>query len=123
MPDLRPRLQHDGGTSAGFTDVAFFHRESVTAELGTASITLQRATNFPWCGASLEILVEFNGAAGIAVYGNPVSASGQPNIGNAIEGNSVFQNGRSNPSFLVGIDLSTLFAFSPLFQGGVFVIG
>src|SRR5213079_2710575 len=37
-------------------------------------------------------LVEFNGTAGIAIFGNPVSASGQPNIGNAIEGNSVFQN-------------------------------
>jgi hypothetical protein len=56
-------------------------------------------------------LVEFNGTAGVAVFGNPVSASGQPNIGNAIEGNSVFKNGRSNPTFLLGIDLTNQFVF------------
>ncbi len=56
-------------------------------------------------------LVEFNGTGGIAVFGNPVSASGQPNIGNAIEGNSIFLNGRSNPTFLLGIDLTNAFAF------------
>jgi hypothetical protein len=56
-------------------------------------------------------LVEFNGTSGIAVFGNPVSASGQPNIGNAIEGNSIFENGRSNPTFLLGIDLSNTFLF------------
>ncbi|HEX4631795.1 MAG TPA: CSLREA domain-containing protein, partial [Chthoniobacterales bacterium] len=43
-------------------------------------------------------LVEFNGTGGIAVFGNPVSASGQPNVSNAIEGNSIFENGRSNPT-------------------------
>jgi hypothetical protein len=56
-------------------------------------------------------LVEFNGTAGIAVFGNPVSASGQPNIGNAILGNSVFENGRSNPTALIGIDLTNGFTF------------
>jgi hypothetical protein len=56
-------------------------------------------------------LVEFNGTGGIAVFGNPVSASGQPNTGNAIEGNSIFENGRSNPTFLLGIDLSNGFVF------------
>ena len=62
-------------------------------------------------------LVEFNGAAGVAVFGNPVSASGQPNIGNAIEGNSIFENGRnylslsSAPTPLLGIDLSNQFVF------------
>jgi CSLREA domain-containing protein len=50
--------------------------------------------------------VAFNGSAGIAVFGNPVSSSGQPNTGNAIEGNSVYQNGRNNPATLVGIDLT-----------------
>src|SRR5206468_8877458 len=53
-------------------------------------------------------LVEFNGTAGIAVFGNPVSASGQPNIGNAILGNSIFENGRSSSASslipLLGID-------------------
>src|SRR5262249_8520630 len=62
-------------------------------------------------------LVEFNGTGGIAVYGNPVSASGQPNIGNAIEGNSLFENGRSfqtassKPTPLLGIDLTNGFLF------------
>ena len=57
-------------------------------------------------------LIEFNGQAGVAVFGNPVSASGQPNVGNAIEGNSVFENGRnfqgasSKPLPLLGIDLT-----------------
>jgi CSLREA domain-containing protein len=55
--------------------------------------------------------VEFNGTGGIAVFGNPVSASGQPNIGNAILGNSIFENGRSNPGVLLGIDLSNQFKF------------
>ena len=62
-------------------------------------------------------LVEFNGTAGIAVFGNPVSASGQPNIGNTIEGNSIFKNGRdyqiasSAPTPLLGIDLTNNFLF------------
>src|SRR5262249_47288194 len=44
-------------------------------------------------------------------------ASGQPNIGNAIEGNSVFLNGRrfatasSAPTPLLGIDLTNIFLF------------
>jgi streptogramin lyase len=56
-------------------------------------------------------LVEFNGTAGIAVFGNPVSLSGQPNTGNAIEGNLLFENGRSNPTGEIGIDLSNQFVF------------
>jgi hypothetical protein len=62
-------------------------------------------------------LVEFNGTAGIAIFGNPVSASGQPDVGNAIEGNSVFENGRnfrtasSAPLPLLGIDLTNGFVF------------
>ena len=62
-------------------------------------------------------VVEFNGTGGVAVFGNPVSASGQPNIGNAIEGNSIFLNGRnfasasSAPTPLLGIDLTNGFAF------------
>jgi hypothetical protein len=62
-------------------------------------------------------LVEFNGTGGIAVFGNPVSASGQPNVGNAILGNSIFQNGRSfmtaasKPTPLLGIDLANGFLF------------
>jgi hypothetical protein len=55
--------------------------------------------------------IQFNGAAGIAVFGNPVAASGPPNIGNAIEGNSIFENGRSDPAILVGIDLTNGFLF------------
>lgn len=62
-------------------------------------------------------LVEFNGTAGVAVFGNPVSASGQPNVGNQIEGNSIFENGRSYltassaPTPLLGIDLTNGFTF------------
>jgi hypothetical protein len=62
-------------------------------------------------------LVEFNGTGGIAIFGNPVSASGQPNIHNAIEGNSIFENGRSYlsassaPLPLLGIDLTNQFPY------------
>jgi CSLREA domain-containing protein len=61
--------------------------------------------------------VAFNGTGGIAVFGNPVSLSGQPNVGNAIEGNSVFLNGRrftmvsSAPTPLLGIDLTNGFPY------------
>lgn len=62
-------------------------------------------------------VVAFNGTGGIAIFGNPVSASGQPNIGNAILGNSVSLNGRnfegasSAPTALLGIDLTNGFTF------------
>jgi WD40 repeat protein len=60
-------------------------------------------------------LVEFNGTGGIAVFGNPVSGSNQPNVNNAIEGNSVFENGRSSQTGpttpLLGIDLTNAFTF------------
>jgi len=62
-------------------------------------------------------LVAFNGTGGVAIFGNPVSASGQPNVGNAIEGNSIFRNGRSYltassaPTPLLGIDLTNGFLF------------
>lgn len=62
-------------------------------------------------------LVEFNGTGGIVVFGNPVSASAEPNINNPIEGNSIFKNGRnfatasSAPTPLLGIDLSNGFLF------------
>ncbi len=62
-------------------------------------------------------LVAFNGTGGIAIFGNPVSVSNQPNVGNAIRGNSVFLNGRSfltassKPLPLLGIDLTNGFTF------------
>jgi hypothetical protein len=56
-------------------------------------------------------LVEFNGRAGVSVFGNTVSASGQPNVGNAILGNSLFENGRSNPTLELGIDLTNQFTY------------
>lgn len=62
-------------------------------------------------------LIEFNNTAGVAVFGNPVAASGQPNVGNAILANSIFENGRnyqgasSAPLPLLGIDLTNGFTF------------
>jgi CSLREA domain-containing protein len=58
-------------------------------------------------------LVEFNGSAGIAVFGNPLPNNATPiqNAGNSILGNSIFKNGQSNPSNLLGIDLSNEFVF------------
>lgn len=58
-----------------------------------------------------------NGTSGVAVFGNPVSASGQPNVGNAMIGNSIYLNGRnyltasSAPTALLGIDLTNQFTF------------
>jgi CSLREA domain-containing protein len=56
-------------------------------------------------------LVEFNGAAGIAVFGNPLpnNASPLPNSSNSILRNSIFENGRHNPTFETGIDLTNTF--------------
>src|SRR5262249_39454573 len=57
-------------------------------------------------------LVAFNGTGGIAIFGNPVSASGDPNTGDSILGNSVYLNGRnfmtaaSKPLPLLGIDMT-----------------
>ena len=62
-------------------------------------------------------LIAFNGTGGVAVFGNPLSASGQPNLAIAIEGNSIFQNGRdylstsSAPLPLLGIDLTNGFVY------------
>ncbi len=62
-------------------------------------------------------LIEFNGTGGVAIFGNPVSASGQTNLSNEIEGNSIFLNGRkyqtasSAPLPLLGIDLSYGFTY------------
>jgi CSLREA domain-containing protein len=67
--------------------------------------------------ASSGNLIEFNGSGGVAVFGNPVSASSQANVGNVIEGNSIFQNGRSfqtassAPTPLLGIDLTNGFFY------------
>lgn len=63
--------------------------------------------------SGLGNLVEFNGAAGIAVFGNPLPNNATPiqNTGNSILGNSIFENGRNNPKFEVGIDLSNAFVF------------
>jgi CSLREA domain-containing protein len=63
--------------------------------------------------------VEFNGAAGVAVFGNPLPNNAAPfqNLGNSILGNSIFENGRnyltlpSAPTPLLGIDLSNQFVY------------
>jgi CSLREA domain-containing protein len=69
--------------------------------------------------SGLGNLVEFNGTAGIAVFGNPLPNNATPlqNSGNSILGNSVFLNGRgfatasSAPTPLLGIDLTNGFVF------------
>lgn len=44
-----------------------------------------------------------NGSAGVAVFGDPLSI--RQNTGNAILGNSIFNNGLSSPATIPGIDL------------------
>ena len=62
----------------------------------------------PTTFTGLGNLVEFNGSAGIAIFGNPGenNATQFQNSGNSILGNSLFANGRGNPASLPGIDLS-----------------
>ena len=48
-------------------------------------------------------LIANNGAAGVAVFGDAVSS--RLNTGNAILGNSIFNNGLNSPATLPGIDL------------------
>jgi CSLREA domain-containing protein len=52
-------------------------------------------------------LVEYNGAAGIAISANPLPNNATPlqNSGNSILGNSVFENGRNSEVPVAGIDL------------------
>src|SRR5262249_7042057 len=54
--------------------------------------------------SGLGNLVEFNGAAGIAVFGSPLPNNANPiqNSGNSILGNSIFENGRSNATVEAG---------------------
>jgi hypothetical protein len=54
-------------------------------------------------------VVANNGSAGIAIFGNP-SVSLQ-NMNNSILGNSIFNNGRTTPGSLLGIDLVSGTAF------------
>ncbi|HEV3443385.1 MAG TPA: DUF4214 domain-containing protein [Gemmataceae bacterium] len=64
-------------------------------------------------GASPGNVVAFNGTGGVAIFSNP----GQNNFvqvqnsGNAIEGNSIYANGRSDPTTLIGIDLTNQFVY------------
>ena len=44
-----------------------------------------------------------NGSAGVAIFGDPLSS--RQNSGNAILGNSIFNNGRNSPATQLGIDL------------------
>jgi hypothetical protein len=82
-----------------------------TNEPGTSGniIGLNPNTNF----SGLGNLVEFNGSAGIAVFGSPPPNNATPiqNSGNSMLGNSIFQNGLSNPAFLTGIDLTNRFVY------------
>jgi hypothetical protein len=63
--------------------------------------------------SGLGNLIEFNGTGGVAVFGNPQQNNGTQiqNSGNSILGNSIFENGRNNPTFLLGIDLTNQFVY------------
>jgi len=84
------------------------------APLGPAQAN-EPGTSFNVIGGTLAgagNLIEFNGNAGVAVFGNPVSTSGQANVGNTIEGNAIFKNGRSSTdTLLLGIDLTNGFVY------------
>jgi hypothetical protein len=100
----------DSVTAAGnlLQGIVFRSSNGYGAPLGPAQAS-EPGVSFNLIGgtaAGAGNLVEFNGTAGIGIFGSPVSASGQPNIGNAILGNSIFKNARSNPSTLPGIDLT-----------------
>jgi hypothetical protein len=105
----------DGVTGAGnlLQGIVLRSSNGFGAPLGPAQAS-EPGVSFNLIGgtaAGAGNLVEFNGAAGVAVFGNPVSASGQPNVGNAIEGNGIFENGRSAPATRLGIDLTNGFTF------------
>lgn len=105
----------DGVTAAGnlLQGIVLRSSNGFGPPLGPAQ-PLEAGVSFNLIGgtsAGAGNLVEFNGDGGIAIFGNPVSASGQPNARNPILGNRVFENGRSSPSALLGIDLSNRFVF------------
>jgi hypothetical protein len=105
----------DGVTPAGnlLQGIAVRSSNGFNAPLGPPQPN-EPGTSFNQIGgtaAGAGNLIEFNGTAGVAVFGNPVSASGDPNIDNSILGNSIFLNGRSDPTVLPGIDLSNGFLF------------
>ena len=111
----------DGVTAAGnlLQGIVLRSSNGFSAPLGPAQAN-EPGVSFNMIGgtaAGAGNLVELNGTAGIAVFGNPVSASAQPNVSNSIEGNSLFKNGRSYltassaPTPLLGIDLTNGFTF------------
>jgi CSLREA domain-containing protein len=110
----------DGVTPAGNTlhGIALRSDDNLSPPLGPGQanepatsgniIGLNPNTNF----SGLGNLVEFNGSAGIAIFGNPLPNNATPiqNTGNSILGNSIFENGR-NYLTAPGIDLSTAFVY------------
>jgi hypothetical protein len=105
----------DGATPVGnlLQGIVLRSSNSFSAPLGPAQPN-EPGVSFNLIGGTVAgagNLVEFNGTAGISVFGNPLSASAQPNVGNEIVGNSIFLNGRSNPTALLGIDLTNGFTF------------
>jgi CSLREA domain-containing protein len=105
----------DGVTSVGnnLQGIVLRSDDSAAAPFGPGQPN-EPGTSFNTIGgttAGAGNLVEFNGTGGVAVFGNPVATSGQPNSGNRILGNSIFENGRSNPASEIGIDLTNGFPF------------
>jgi hypothetical protein len=104
----------DGTTSLGNASHGIAVRSSngFSAPLGPAQSN-EPGTSFNTIGSSSGFgnVVAFNQSAGVAMFGNPVSASGQPNIGNSVLGNSIFQNSRGNIASGIGLDLSNGFPY------------
>jgi CSLREA domain-containing protein len=106
----------DGTTAAGniLHGVALRSSGNLTAPFGPGQTAEPGVQNNTIGGTATGTgnTVAFNGSAGVAVFGNPppnnvTITPAVYNTGNAIEGNSIFQNGRGNPTATVGIDLVT----------------
>jgi CSLREA domain-containing protein len=112
----------DGVTPAGNTlhGIAIRSNDNQTPPLGPGQnnepptsgnvIGLNPNTSFSGQGN----LIEFNGSAGVAVFGNPSPNNATPiqNSGNSILGNSIFENGRGfTTTPFLGIDLSSAFVY------------
>jgi CSLREA domain-containing protein len=110
----------DGVTSAGnlFQGIALRSSDGLSPPLGPGQANEPAVSGNiiglnPTTFAGLGNLIEFNGMSGVAVFGNPPqnNATQAQNSGNSILGNSIFENSRTSPTLLPGIDLTNQFVF------------